>query len=344
MLKPNLINNRSNLKEDLGKASENLISNCLEVNKDEEVAVIFDPELFEVAESIYYSVLERKAQPILLSVFNNEISRAIREKHGLPLDIPDSVHQLFDSVNVIVTLMEKRIGELPFRAQILKHTENNVTRIAHMPGITKEHFAKYMLSDFIEIKRKAIKIASILEQNFNENMHITTKLGTDLTLKASSNIKISDGIINKPGVLDNLPAGELYFVPENGSANGLVVVDVSIPGHVLQAPNNVIKIPIIEGKADKNNIYDTKDLVKSFLNKSGADILCEVGIGLNDNIDEATGVVLIDEKMGKTAHVAFGDNTFFGGSNRSDVHIDMVMKNPTIKVNSTTMILEGVIS
>jgi leucyl aminopeptidase (aminopeptidase T) len=54
------------------------------------------------------------------------------------------------------------------------------------------------------------------------------------------------------------------------------------------------------------------------------DIICELGIGMNKNIEELTGYVVLDEKMANTFHLGIGMNTLFGGINECPMHMDFV--------------------
>ena len=57
----------------------------------------------------------------------------------------------------------------------------------------------------------------------------------------------------------------------------------------------------------------------------GARTLGELGIGTNYGIDRGTREVLLDEKLGGTIHMAFGQSyPESGGTNQSAVHTDLV--------------------
>ena len=53
-------------------------------------------------------------------------------------------------------------------------------------------------------------------------------------------------------------------------------------------------------------------------------ILCELGLGMNPNITDFCGYSLLDEKRIGSFHIGIGDNTLFGGTNKSSLHIDFV--------------------
>ncbi len=66
---------------------------------------------------------------------------------------------------------------------------------------------------------------------------------------------------------------------------------------------------------------------------SGADVIAELGIGLNHAV-RPRGHVLLDEKAGGTAHVAIGRNTGpYGGDNEATIHIDCVFAAPEVEVD-----------
>ena len=57
----------------------------------------------------------------------------------------------------------------------------------------------------------------------------------------------------------------------------------------------------------------------------GASRLGELGVGTNWGIQRATGMILLDEKMGGTVHLALGRSyPETGGVNESAVHWDLI--------------------
>jgi hypothetical protein len=334
--RPTISNKKRAVEIDsLQKASKSVISSYLKIVPGEEVAIICEQDRLIAAECLSYAILEKGAYPIVIPIFSK--TRSILEKAGLPLSLSPSTGTLLDNVSVIITLIDKNVGELPFRKQILDHLKTGNCRIAHMPGIKIDQFADYLKGDFSEIKRKGKELKNILNENIGQSLQITTRLGTDLSVTISPNIHLSTGILDKLGEMGNLPGGEVYFVPEPDTANGKLVIDVSIPNRVLKE-NKAIEIQVKDGKALIDSISDPYNIMASHLSATGADVLCEIGIGLNDNIEEPTGTALIDEKMGNTIHVAFGDNTFFGGSNKSNVHLDLVMADPKIMLGGNRIL------
>lgn len=67
----------------------------------------------------------------------------------------------------------------------------------------------------------------------------------------------------------------------------------------------------------------------------------ELGIGTN-TAARLTGLILEDEKVYGTVHIAFGTNTSFGGTNKADVHMDGVILKPTLYLDEKLVIDKGV--
>jgi leucyl aminopeptidase (aminopeptidase T) len=68
--------------------------------------------------------------------------------------------------------------------------------------------------------------------------------------------------------------------------------------------------------------------------------VAELGIGTNDAA-RATGLVLEDEKILGSIHVAFGDNHTFGGTIRVSSHVDRVVLRPSVAVDGTMLLQDG---
>lgn len=68
--------------------------------------------------------------------------------------------------------------------------------------------------------------------------------------------------------------------------------------------------------------------------------LCELGIGTNDKA-RLQGVILEDEKVYGTVHVAFGTNTSFGGVTKAACHMDGVVRRPDLYLDEMPVILSG---
>lgn len=72
-------------------------------------------------------------------------------------------------------------------------------------------------------------------------------------------------------------------------------------------------------------------------------MIAEFGIGLNPGATEPIGDVMLDEKIGGSVHVAIGMNERFGGRNRSNLHLDLVILRPTVWLDEMKVIEGGIL-
>jgi leucyl aminopeptidase (aminopeptidase T) len=137
----------------------------------------------------------------------------------------------------------------------------------------------------------------------------------------------------------NLPAGEAYIAPLENGANGLLVVDGSIAAYgLLSEP---IELRIIDGRLTAASGAVGAELL-TLLDAAGAGgrHVAELGIGTNPAA-RITGEILEDEKVRGTVHVAFGASAGIGGTNTSAVHVDAVVRAPSLEIDGVTVLLDG---
>ncbi|RTG95997.1 aminopeptidase, partial [Thermus scotoductus] len=79
---------------------------------------------------------------------------------------------------------------------------------------------------------------------------------------------------------------------------------------------------VVEARAEVGEEY----LLAALATDEGARRLGEVGIGTNFGLTRPTGLILLDEKMGGTVHLALGRSyPETGGKNPSALHWDLVL-------------------
>lgn len=210
-------------------------------------------------------------------------------------------------------------------------------RIATMPGITEDIINRCMDIDYEALKRSSNELYGMLKDC--GNVSVRTKAGTDIvfTVGKSDFFGRDGGSFHFPGDYGNLPEGEVSFAP--ATAEGVFVVDASFPGLGILASPLTFKV-----KSGMVTEISGKDAsaVKERLDKVGpkAYKVAELGIGLNPKA-EIVGIILEDEKVIGTAHVALGNNLSYGGDNDVPLHLDGVMRSVDLEIDSSPVIREG---
>ena len=201
-------------------------------------------------------------------------------------------------------------------------------RYVSMPLFDMEMFQGPMQADYREMSRRTKKVAAELKRSVS--VYITTPSGTEITFSTKGRRAESDtGLLARPGAFGNLPAGEAYLAPLEGTASGKLVLEWG-PTEKLGTP---ITVTVKDGLAVKVTGRDryAKVLKAKFAERKDNANIAEFGIGTNpfarrpDNILES-------EKILGTVHMAFGDNASFGGTVNTPFHQDFVFFKPTVEL------------
>ncbi len=293
------------------------------VKKGENVLVLCDTESENIGQALYDQALKLKANAYLIKM-------KPMTRHGE--EPPKAVADFMKQMDVILAPTTFSISH----TQARKRACMKGARVSTMPGITEGMMSSGgMTANFKQIE-KAIKRVHKAIKGKND-VHITTEAGTDLTLSLKGRKWVTDdtGICHEKGGFINLPAGELFIAPLEGTANGKLVIDGSFDD-ILEEP---VKVTIKDGFAKR---FEGGKAVVRQLDKQGKDgrNVAELGIGMNPAAS-IIGNVLEDEKVLGTIHVAFGDNSTFGGKVKAGVHQDGIVRSPTVYINDVLVMKDG---
>lgn len=195
-----------------------------------------------------------------------------------------------------------------------------------MPGITEDMFLHGAMSaDYSKVEAETMEMTGKLTEA--KTVTIRTGKNYELVIPVQGRDGVpSTGVFREPGASGNLPSGEAYIAPPEGEAEGTIEINGSIAGiGLLEHP---VVLTIEKGRLVNATGTDGETLL-TLLGDGDGRYLCELGIGTN-HAARLTGNILEDEKAYNTIHIAFGSNHTFGGTIKTNVHIDCVTKNPIV--------------
>ncbi|MEW6080961.1 MAG: aminopeptidase [Bacillota bacterium] len=304
------------------------VSQCLSVQQGETVLIVTDQHCLDVAWALWRAAWKVRGEPMMM------VMRP-REAHGEEPPLP-----------VAKAMKESAVCLLP-TSRSLTHTvarreaSEAGTRLASMPGITSDIAARSLDADYGQISCVTEKVASLLDAG--ASVQLETPAGTHLTMDISGRRAVRDtGLYTSPGAFGNLPAGEAYIAPVEGSATGHMVVDSTMAG--IGFLDHPLVIEVVEGKAVSVTGRGYAERLEAMLDAAGpaARNLAELGIGTNPAAT-IVGNVLEDEKVLGTVHVALGSNASFGGRVRVACHLDGVMLRPSLWVDGVLVMESGML-
>jgi leucyl aminopeptidase (aminopeptidase T) len=223
----------------------------------------------------------------------------------------------------------------------LSHTEARraatqaCARGATLPGVTEDMLARLMACDFELMAERSRRVAELLTRA--DEAHVTCPRGSDMTFDLSGRDGIADdGDLSAPGAFGNLPCGEGFVSPLDGS--GTIVVSTLAS---LGLPPEPVRITVEAGRlTDATGEWGARWAgLMDAAGERGRN-LAELGVGTNERAT-LTGNVLEDEKMLGTVHVAFGASAGIGGTVSVPVHLDCVIEQATLDVGGTRVLEQG---
>lgn len=124
--------------------------------------------------------------------------------------------------------------------------------------------------------------------------------------------------------LNNYPDGEVFTSPVEDDVNGEIYFD--FPQIYRGNEAHGVHLTIEKGKVVKVVAEKGEDYVNAMFDMDeGSRGIGEIAIGTNDEIQDITGNILFDEKIGDSIHMAIGASyPETGGKNVSGLHWDMI--------------------
>lgn len=323
-----------------------LLSDNLALKPDEEVIIISDvgTDKSTVADRLnhlYKAALDELGNKYKL------VYQPVRIRGDIASpELITALSQLNDG-SVIILNTSGRIGNLDkigksYR-KFAKAHNHRFFSASNLSLIHDENFDKVLKAidiDYQELDRIGKYIKEKLDKA--TTVRVTTEAGTDVTLDITGRTSINNnGLYKVPGLGGNMPTGEVYIAPTTEGVNGTIVIDGSYRTKDASIiPEEPIILQIEKGRiVSMNNVAESKALNQTLewaeeraKHPWGIRQICELGIGTNPG-SSIIGCTIIDEKLKGTCHFANGSNKWFGGDIMAIVHLDHVVKAPTIYID-----------
>jgi len=224
--------------------------------------------------------------------------------------------------DVVIALANNSTSHTTFRALV----NEAGGRFASLPHFDPDMFFTSMRVDWQALADRTSKLVSVV--NRAEDILVETPNGTNLRLsKKGRSAAGDDGLLRAPGSFGNLPAGEVYLAPVEGTSEGVMVIEYA-PTRKLASPLSLV----IKGGNVIDIIGDEPyriTLEQKFAENARNRNIAELGIGTNDRATRPDNILEAEKILG-TIHIALGDNSGFGGTVKTPFHEDYVFYEPTV--------------
>jgi len=308
-----------------------LIETCLNVRPSENVLVVTDTNMVELAEFLATVARERGADVTISTM-------TPRDAPGE--EPPPPVAAAMKTADAVMMLTTYALAPSIARAE----AQDAGARILCLEGYDHRVLQSEALrADFSAIRPTVEEVAAKLTDA--EKARITSPIGTDIEMMLGTRkAHALHNICHEPGTMGSPPDIEAFVAPIEDTAHGVIYIDgaIILPefGLLMKPVKLTVKlgnVVVIEGGDEAERF---RNLIESFGDPQMYR-LGELGIGLNP-LARLVGIPLIDEGALGTAHIALGLNYTFGGTIKdAKAHIDCVFRDPTIKLDGVPIMENG---
>ena len=308
-----------------------LVDDCLNIRSGEDVLIVTDTNMTEVAELIATVASERNA----------DVTTIVMAPLSAPgVEPPKSVAAVMREADAMMMLTTFTLAPSKAREEAQKAGARILSLGAYNLGVLQSDALR---ADFMALKPLVEEVADRLTQA--ENAVISSDIGTDVELKLGKReAHALSNICHVPGTMGSPPDIEAYVAPLEDAAEGLIYIDGAINLPEFGLVDEAIKLTVERGRVvsidggeeaqrfkEKLESYDDPEMYR----------IAELGVGLNPKA-KLVGDPLIDEGVLGTAHLALGLNYTYGGEIRNaKAHIDCVIREPTIELDGKILLKQG---
>lgn len=332
--------------EEVISAANTVLTACLALPPGSDIVIIADETTRPTVDAFMAAAVQLELCPTL--VYYSIQTQLALQTQGL------KAHHsaLLDPAVAVLICLSGSPACLPFRDHVRQAALNASCKVAHMPGITPETLILANV-DYATITARCELLALALAKGQQLEIVTQDSLGNQHRLRVPLDPwrrlpMVSNSIIQR-GSWGNIPPGETYIAPPEGQAHGSIVINGSLPGYVL-ATNEELILHFDKGRLVRWSPTSSPAAIH-LLNtqieparKAGDpnwSNLAEIGLGVNDRIQQLTGRPLLDEKKYGSLHIAIGDSTDMGGKVKAQIHCDMVVLSPTVMIDDKVIITQG---
>jgi len=315
---------------EMSETSRNIIEQCLTVKPEEEVFIVTDARKVGVARNIANAANAAGAEVITAIM-------PLLESHGN--EPPSTIAEGMASADVAFTCTTHAITHTRAR---LRAAEAG-TRIGILRSVTEDMMVEgAMRVDFEQLRRRTETLAEVMTDA--DTATVTSDKGTDISFSIEGTQAFSlDGYFHEEYGFATLPPGEAPTHPVEGTANGTAVIDVSFDN--IGQLDDPIELEFKDGFVTDVRGGEEATELRAVLDQSdeNAGNLAEFAIGTNPKA-KLIGNTAEDKKRAGTMHFAIGDNESLGGTTKSEIHLDGVMRGPMVKLDDLTIVEDGTLN
>ncbi|KYH24444.1 thermophilic metalloprotease (M29) [Halalkalicoccus paucihalophilus] len=313
------------------KGASIVVETCAAIEPGEDVLVVSDWQVADVAERVAAAAKERDAN----------VTMTLMDPREYDGNEPEEVvAAAMMEADVIITPVHRSITHSSAAAE----AKENGARIISMVKFTGEQLIRGGLyADYVGMRPHCEEMG----RKFGEadEARITSPQGTDVTVGLEGRSgNAHPGIADEPGEFTALVHIEANIAPVEGTTNGTVVFDGAIPNldiGVLETPVEMEiedgAVTSVEGGREADRIAN----VWSEHDDPAVYNIAQLAVGMNPECPEFNGWFSNDHGRYGNVHFGIGTSSNLGGTTRAPVHFDAMMAEPTLELDGEVVLDNG---
>jgi leucyl aminopeptidase (aminopeptidase T) len=316
----------------LAEGAEILIHTCARVRPEERVVIVTDPGRRSIAEALASAAEAAEALPSLVVPPPRTIDNE---------EPPSAVAAALAAAEVVFLPVSLALAH----TRAVREAIAQGARVVSMTAFTERMMREGgLFTDFHGRRPVCRAIAQRLTAG--SFLRVASTGGTDLRMSLDGCTGNSHAcILDGPG-FTAVPNIEANVAPTQGTADGVFVVDGSIPYYGVGVITDPVTFEIEEGSVKSIDGGDQAAFLDELLAQQDDPSVYNVAqfaFGLNPDCTDFTGEMLNDEGVNGTVHLGVGTSANLGGDVTAKTHFDAIIRSPTAWIDDEVVVRDGVV-
>lgn len=313
----------------MARGARTVVETCTGVRPGENVLVVTDTRMTSIASAVAAAVHAAGAEPTIVTM------------------VPRAADGQEPPAPVAAAMARADAFICPVSTSITHTSAVREACAAGSRGIMLTQFTEEMLihggieADFASLAPTCRAVAAALADA--ELVKVSTPRGTDLRFSATGRRGNALTCMVGPGQFSPTPNVEANVSPVEGTAEGVIVADASIP----YVGIGLLREPVIT-EVRNGRIVSIRGgqqavmLEHSLAGKNDPLVynVAELGVGLNPKC-RFVGFMLEDEGVQGSVHIGIGTSITLGGIVKAACHYDLIMTGATVVADGRRVLVDG---
>lgn len=313
------------------KGASIVVDTCAGIQPGEDVLVVSDWEVADVAERVAAAANERDANVTMTMMDPREYDGNEPEP---------SVAAAMLEADVIITPVHRSITHSSATAE----AKEAGARVISMVKFTDEQLVHGGLyADYEGMRPHCEEMAKKFGDA--DEARITSPQGTDVTVGLEGRDgNAHPGIAHESGEFTALVHIEANISPVEGTTNGTVVFDGAIPNLDIGVLESPVTMEIEDGAVTSvDGGKEAKRIADVWADHDDPAVynIAQLAVGMNPECPEFNGWFSNDHGRYGNVHFGIGTSSNLGGTTRAPVHFDAMMAEPTLELDGEVVLEDG---